>query len=183
MKSKSPFATGSHVSALLLTLAALHLGACSQFDEFDGLNRKKPNPAPASPSAENSSQATNNSNTKANGGAAGTAQAQSGAPTSGAQSYPLTTLLPTKGSVASPYDQKTLELPFAVTGGAVSATINDFRFQCKRENQASFSPCPEPYKFTFSDLKSGSVYSLAVRAVSISKGTVAKPDTISFRVK
>ena len=179
MNSKSLFASGSHVSALLLTLAALHLGACSQFDEYDGFNRKKTNPAPASPSSVDGTKSKDQSNSRTGG----SAKAQAGAAAPGAQAYPLTTLLPTKGTVISPYEQKTLELPFAVTGGAVSATINDFRFQCKRENQADFSPCPEPYKYTFSDLKSGSVYSLTVRAVSISKRTVAKPDTISFRAK
>jgi hypothetical protein len=182
MKSKSLFASGSGVSALLLTLAALHLGACSQFDEYDGFNRKKADPAPASPSSVDATKPKVPSSTNTSG-VGGAAQAQPGTPAPGAQSYPLTTLLPSKGTVISPYDRKTLELPFAVTGGAVSATINDFRFQCKRENQSNFSPCPEPYKYKFSDLKSGSVYSLTVRAVSVSKGTVAKPDMISFRVK
>ncbi|MCX6106522.1 MAG: hypothetical protein NTY08_11900 [Proteobacteria bacterium] len=180
MKSKSLFASGSLVSALLLTFAALCSGACSQFDEYDGFNRKKADPAPASPSSVDATKPKVPSSTKTNGAGGATVAAQA---QTGAQSYPLTTLLPSKGTVISPYDQKTLELPFAVTGGAVSATINDFRFQCKRENQSNFSPCPEPYKYTFSDLKSGTVYSLTVRAVSVSKGTVAKPDTISFRAK
>ena len=79
MKSKSLFASGSGVSALLLTLAALHLGACSQFDEYDGFNRKKADPAPASPSSVDATKPKVPSSTNTSG-VGGAAQAQPGTP-------------------------------------------------------------------------------------------------------
>lgn len=104
------------------------------------------------------------------------------APTTPSQ-YPLATVIVSKGAVVSPIDQKTLSLSYAVTGGPVSVTINEFRFFCKREYEKSFSSCPDGYKYDFADLKSGSSYTLSVQAVSISTGAVAKPDSITFQVK
>ncbi|MBM4251786.1 MAG: hypothetical protein FJ146_07425 [Deltaproteobacteria bacterium] len=97
--------------------------------------------------------------------------------------FPLATVIVSKGAVVSPIDQKTLSLSYAVTGGPVSVTINEFRFFCKREYEKSFSNCPDGYKYDFADLKSGSSYTLTVQAVSISTGAVAKPDSITFQVK
>ena len=96
---------------------------------------------------------------------------------------PLTTYLLNKPANGSPYDGQTLTLVFAVTGGSVTRTINDFRFLCKRENEDKFSTCPDSYQYTFDNLQSGSSYSLTVKAVSVSTNETSKPDSVKFTVK
>ena len=55
-----------------------------------------------------------------------------------APTTPLTTVIVHKDAALQVVDQS-LQLDFAVIGGVVSTSLNDFRFQCKRENDADFS--------------------------------------------
>ena len=83
---------------------------------------------------------------------------------------------------ALPVVDQSLQLDFAVIGGVVSTSLNDFRFQCKRENDADFSLCPSGSIYRFTNLQAGTTYEITVQAVSISTGVVAAADTFSFTV-
>lgn len=174
----SPSKSRLYLSSRLLhvMLVALFAGwGCSDLPDLpEWAGGEKADSQVAAPSAEK---------TDTGDDAKPAAPTQPAATPAASSQYPLTTVIVSKGAVVSPIDQKTLSLSFAVTGGPVSVTINEFRFFCKREYEKSFSSCPEGYKYEFGDLKSGSSYSLTVQAVSISTGAVAKSDSIAFQVK
>ena len=98
-----------------------------------------------------------------------------------APTTPLTTVIVHKDAALQVVDQS-LQLDFAVIGGVVSTSLNDFRFQCKRENDADFSLCPSGSIYRFTNLQAGTTYEITVQAVSISTGVVAAADTFSFTV-
>jgi len=96
-----------------------------------------------------------------------------------AQDTPLTTIIANK-EAAQHIVNGMLILDFAVIGGSVSSSINDFRFQCKREGESDFSICPSGSVYRFSSLSAGTSYELTVQAISISTGTVSVADSLSF---
>jgi len=98
-----------------------------------------------------------------------------------AQATPLTTLIVHKDADLQIVNQS-LQLEFAVIGGTVSSSLNDFRFQCKREDDADFSLCPSGSIYRFTNLQAGTTYEITVQAVSISTGAIAVADTFSFTV-
>ena len=171
------------VSPLHVVLAAvLTSWGCSDIPDLPALPALPAWAGGDKPTQEAPAPSTENTETGSEGTKPAAPSQPVEAPTGSGQ-FPLSTVIVSKGAVVSPIDQKSISLSFAVTGGPVSVTINEFRFFCKREYEKSFSSCPEGYKYDFGDLKSGSSYSLTVQAVSISTGAVAKADSISFQVK
>jgi len=98
-----------------------------------------------------------------------------------AQATPLTTVIVHKDADLQIVNQS-LQLDLAVIGGTVSSSLNDFRFQCKRENESDFNLCPSGSIYRFTNLQAGTTYELTVQAVSISTGAIAVADTFSFTV-
>ena len=99
-----------------------------------------------------------------------------------AKDTPLTTIIANK-EAAQHIVNGMLVLDFAVIGGTVSSSINDFRFQCKREGEDDFSICPSGSVYRFTNLKAGTSYQLTVQATSISTGTEAIADSLSFSLE
>ncbi|TWW10498.1 hypothetical protein E3A20_06610, partial [Planctomyces bekefii] len=91
----------------------------------------------------------------------------------------LATLILNKDQVPETYSQTDLELQFGVDGGP---SVDDVRFECKRENETSFRRCPDGTSYKFSNLKDGFMYALSVRAVLRNGGMTAAEDHVSFRV-
>ncbi len=98
-----------------------------------------------------------------------------------APTTPLTTVIVHKDAALQIVNQS-LQLDFAVIGGTVSSSLNDFRFQCKRENESDFTLCPSGSIYRFANLQAGTTYELTVQALSISTGASAIADTFSFTV-
>lgn len=90
-----------------------------------------------------------------------------------------TTLILNKEDVGETYANPELALELGVAGGP---TVDDVRFECKRENETSFRRCPDGATYAFAAMKDGYVYSLAVRAVLRDGGTNLAEDRITFRV-
>jgi hypothetical protein len=92
----------------------------------------------------------------------------------------IKTQIITEQNITSTYTLPTLSVQFGIEG---TDEINNYEYQCMRENETAFSLCPDQNTYDFSELIDGGHYTLTVQALHKRNGAKAKSASLSFDVK